>query len=99
MERENDVIDTKNLQFNLINTNARSLCPKVNSLLDCFDEMGVSLAVITETWLADGQGLDEDVDDLLEGAGLGMLYRNRPPGRRGTSHGGVAVLYLSLIHI
>ena len=67
----------KNLQFNIINMNARSLCPKVNSLLDCMEELSSSLGIITETWLADGHGLEDDVDDLLHGAGLGMIYRNR----------------------
>lgn len=42
--------DTRNFtEFNFINTNPRSLCPKINSLLDTIEEMDLSLAVITET--------------------------------------------------
>ena len=71
----------KNLQFNIINTNARSLCPKINSLIDCMEELPASLAIVTETWLSDGHGLEDDVDDLLNGAGLGicLLYTSPSP--------------------
>ena len=55
--------------------------------------MKVEIGVVTETWLADGHGLDDDVDDLLLGAGLGMLYRNREANSRGVAHGGVAIFY------
>ena len=79
--------------FTMINTNARSLCPKINSLIDCFEELGVTVGVVTETWLSDGEGLEDDVQDLAHGAGLGMMYRNRPTNDRGYSHGGVAILY------
>ena len=44
----------------LINTNARSLCPKVNSLITCFEELEASLAIVTETWLTDGERLSDD---------------------------------------
>ena len=79
--------------FTIVNTNARSLCPKINSLLDCFEELDVGLSIVTETWLSDGPTLVDDAQDLLLGAGIGILYKNRPVGARGISHGGVAVLY------
>ena len=79
--------------FTLINTNARSLCPKINSLLDCFEEMNVDVAVVTETWLSDGESLQDDISDLSHGAGLGMICKNRPVNNRGFSHGGVAIMY------
>ena len=79
--------------FTIINTNARSLCQKINSLLVCFEELEADLAIITETWLTSGQSLDEDIDDLREGSGVGLLVRNRDPGSRGFSHGGVAVAF------
>ena len=74
--------------FTILNTNARSICPKIGSFIDCFKEMDACLAVVTETWLQDGQQLQDDVDDLLHGAGLGLITRNRPPNSRGVSHGG-----------
>ena len=76
-----------------LNTNARSLCPKIESLLDCFEEMNASVGIVTETWLSDGQSLDDDLADLEHGAGLKFLVKNRPPGPRGVSHGGVAIAF------
>ena len=55
--------------------------------------MNASVAVLTETWLTDGQSLDDDLADLEHGAGVGFLVRNRRPGIRGTCHGGVALAY------
>ena len=78
--------------FTVVNTNARSLCPKIHSLLDCFIELDADLAILTETWLTDGPTLDEDIEDLREGSGLGLLTRNREPGARG-AHGGVAIAF------
>ena len=53
-----------------MNTNARSLCPKIHSLIDCFEDLQLTFATITETWLCDGEGLDEeDLSDLALGAG------------------------------
>ena len=79
--------------FSIVNTNARSLCPKIRSLLDCFSELNTDIAVLTETWLSDGPTLDEDIEDLRLGAGVGLLVRNRAVGPRGHSHGGVAIAY------
>ena len=59
-------------RLNIINTNARSLCPKINSLIDCYEELDVTLGVVTKTWLASGQSLDADIQDLADGAGLEM---------------------------
>ena len=39
--------------FNIINTNARSLTPKINSFVEYLKELETSLAFITETWLSD----------------------------------------------
>ena len=35
----------------LINTNVRSLCPKINSLVECMKEVDAAFGVLTETWL------------------------------------------------
>ena len=90
-------LDTKNDQrngaFKLINTNARSLCPKINSLVDCFEEMGAAVGTVTETWLSDGESLDEDIQNFVHGTGLNMLCRNRVRNDRGFSHGGVALIF------
>ena len=91
-----DPVDKTNKELctplNIINTNARSLCPKINSLIDCFEELDITLGVVTETWLASGDSLDKDVQDLARGAGLNMVCLNRDVGGRGVAHGGVAVV-------
>ena len=91
-----DPVEESNKQLstpiNIINTNARSLCPKIDSLIDCFEEMDVTLGIVTETWLADGESLDRDVQDLAKGAGLDMLCLNRAPNGRGVAHRGVAIV-------
>ena len=38
--------------------------------------MEACLAICTETWLKDGQELDDDIDDLLHGSGIGMITLN-----------------------
>ena len=83
----------RTLPLTVINTNARSLCPKINSLVDCFGEMEASIGVITETWLTDGDMLDEDTENLVMKSGLRLLYRNREKNSRGFSHGGVAIMF------
>ena len=60
----------------------------MNSLITCYDELSVTFGVITETWLADGKELEDDIIDLQGKAGLGMLVKNRPPNDQGVSHGG-----------
>ena len=79
--------------FTFINTNARSICPKINSLIDAFCELDAAAAVITETWLADGELLEEDRQDLLLGDGLSMICKNRKRDSRGMAYGGVAVFF------
>ena len=65
-------------KINIINTNARSLCPKIESLINCFEELDVTIGVVTETWLADGASLDRDLQDLAKGAGLGFVSTAKP---------------------
>ena len=68
--------EKKNAGFNvtLINTNIMSICPKVNSLVECLDEVDAAFGVITETWLSDGEGLQEKMDDLSAGSGAWANY-------------------------
>ena len=55
--------------------------------------MNAGLAVITETWLADGQALEDDLQDLEEGAGIKMILCNRQARENGVAHGGVGLAY------
>ena len=59
---------------------------------DTIDELDTSLAIVTETWLADGLTLEEDKQGLLLGAGLSMICKNHAPDVRGLAYGGVAIL-------
>ena len=67
-EREEKDLGTK---ITVLNTNARSLCPKIESLIDCFDEMEGTVGVITETWLADGDTLRQDIETCQMGQDWG----------------------------
>ena len=90
---EDDDNDKNIVPLTIINTNARSLCPKISSLIDCFTDLRASVGIITETWFSDGEALERDIENLSMGAGLAMICRNRPANNRGFSHGGVAVVY------
>ena len=59
------------------------MSPKINSLIDCFEEMDLAFGIVMETWLSDGAELEEDLADFEVGAGLGMLTRNRERPPRG----------------
>ena len=84
---------TNTSNLTLINTNARSLYPKLNSLLDCMNEVDAKIAAVTETWMGEGRDLERMVQDLSLGSGVGILMRNRHRNGRGVAHGGVAVLW------
>ena len=70
----------------LINTNVRSICPKIDSVVESFEELDATFGVFTETWLSDGPELVDKLDDLRMGAGLAAITKNR-------------AVNLSLIHI
>ena len=76
-------------------TNARSLAPKIASFLTAFEEHQIDIAMVTESWLKDGQTLDRDVVDLEFGSGLQIIYKNRP--KKGLNArrvgGGVSIIY------
>lgn len=74
--------------FNFAFTNARSMSPKVESIIETFNETDVSLMVITETWLHGEKPEEEMVDILENGHGIKIIRRNRKS--RG---GGVAILH------
>ena len=76
-------------------TNARSLSPKIHSLHTMFEEHKLDVALISESWLKDGEILDKDVIDLEYGTNMKIIYRNRSKkcnGRRKVG-GGVSIVY------
>ena len=89
----NDDSDKNKINLTVINTNAQSLCPKIHSLVDCMNDLSAAIGIITETWLTDGDSLQEDLENLTLGTGLKMLCRNREPNQQGFSHGGVGIIF------
>ena len=88
-----DQLPSAFFELNYLNTNARSLRPKITSLIDAFENLDLTFAVITETWFTNGSKLQLESENRLLGHGLNNIVRNRPAGRAGFSHGGVAVIY------
>ena len=64
-------------------------------MIDTIDELDASLAIVTETWLADGETLEEDKQDLVLGAGISLICKNRPRNLNGQAYGGVALFFKS----
>lgn len=81
--------------MNLINANARSLGPKLTSLVDCFDQKNVSIACLTETWFqANSVSLEDNLRDLSDNHCLSVIHRTRSArAPNGRFYGGVAVVY------
>ena len=77
-----------------INTNARSLFPKVKSLYDCFREKLVDFAMLTETWYQSDRTLQDKLDEYSSRFSLSAVVRNRTVlANNGRSYGGVAFIY------
>ena len=76
-----------------INTNARSLKPKIEALHDCFLERQLDIAIVTETWFQ-GDRESAEVTEMLEGLySLGMVVRNRGQlATNGRQYGGVGII-------
>ena len=92
IDKSGQNLDKKN-SLTFKNTNSRLLCPKIESLIDCYEELEVDVGIITETWFKDGPELDQSLMDLELGAGIN---REANPST-GVAHGGVAVLYKNKI--
>ena len=80
--------------LSFLNTNARSLGPKIESLYDCMHEMSSDLAFITETWYQSNRNTVEELEQFAARFSLGVLHRNRENvARNGRQYGGVAFFY------
>ena len=90
-EHDNEILNTDNekyIPFKLITANARSLPSKITSLIDCFAELELYAAALTETWITDKKEHRKDLEDILARGSIGFILKNR--GSRG---GGVAIAY------
>ena len=89
--KNSDKPSRRSLTF--INANARSLGPKVESLFDCFQEKELDLAMLTETWLQDGE-LDQKISQYSDQYALGCITKNRSDAAvNDRQYGGVALMY------
>ena len=63
-------------------------------MCDLFDDLGLSLAIVTETWIRTNENAENMKVDLKEGHKLTTILRNRDIHRPGsTVGGGVAIFY------
>ena len=87
-----DDVSEKKTSLRIINTNARSVGPKKQSLVDCLEEQEIDLAIVTETWLQTGDRLEQELRDLADLHAINVLVRNRS-GRAGNGrqYGGLAI--------
>ena len=69
-------------------SNARSLAPKITSLIDYMYELQADFSMITETWFKGGKKLDAELSDIEQASGIRIVCRNR--GKLG---GGVAIAF------
>ena len=88
-------------KLNVLLTNARSISPKIDSLILYMEELDATLSIITESWLRSGSKLEDDLFHLEHGTNLKMIYRNRDRNGRAVKRdsggkirgGGVAIIY------
>ena len=93
-ENADDNKQNKPSRLCFINTNARSLAPKVRSLYDCFYEKNVDFGVLTETWYQSNRALADLLAEYSSRFSLQAIVRNRTNrASNGRSYGGVAFVY------
>ena len=81
----------ENKGFNFLNfglTNARSLPPKISSLITAMGELDLDFVMITETWIRNTKDTVRAVKDLGDAENIGLICKNRPS--RG---GGVCIAF------
>ena len=74
-------------------TNARSLAPKANSLATNIQELDAAFAIVSESWLKEGNRLDRHLIDLENGEDLKIIHKSRKSKRGKTAGGGTAIVF------
>ena len=93
-DTDNAYLSKKMTEFTVINTNSRSLCPKIDSLVDCMTELEAGVAIVTETWFREGPELEALREKLMEEDNIGIITENRKAEAiNGVTYGGVALLW------
>ena len=75
--------------MNIVLINARSLRPKLFSLLDTMNEMNSQIALVTETWFRESSELRVVLEDMSNALGFGVVREDRSTG----VGGGVCLVY------
>ena len=90
----NDTINNtdKDYGVRLLLTTARSLIPKIDSLIEAFHSLDLNVAGVTETWFKGGKALHDDLRDLEGRTSIRVLHRSRD-GRSNKTGGGVALAF------
>ena len=58
-------------------TNARSLMPKMDSMVDAFRSLDLNFASITETWFKGGKALSNKLTEVEGSSGIRILHKSR----------------------
>ena len=104
MEQDETVIPSKTTEntfgkrclhsLSFLNTNARSLGPKITALADCFEEKLLDMATVTETWFQTDRLKLELAQEMVDKHALSMITRERTmAAANGRQYGGVAFVY------
>ena len=89
----NSIKRIKKTTFDFIVTNARSLAPKIESVITAFNELDLHFAVIAESWLKECKNLSDDLDDLNDGENISIIHKSRKSRRGKNAGGGIAILF------
>ena len=79
--------------FNVLLTNARSLIPKLDSLLEHFRELDLFCAIVTESWLRPGNVLKAELEELDTAEKISVIHKSRKTRKGRTAGGGVALIF------
>ena len=83
--------DFKSRFFIVMNTNTRSLAPKMESLADCMAEIEADISIVSETWMQN-RAVEGATIDAAGEHGLDSFVLNRSVvAANGRQYGGVAV--------
>ena len=70
-------------------TNSRSIENKIESVYDIFDELDISIAIVTETWSKNDNTFERIKERSLHEKGITIIHKHRPGTKKG---GGVFVM-------
>ena len=79
--------------LNISVTNARSLRPKIESVIESFEELNTTIMTVSETWLTRDPLSERALSELENGHGIGCIRRDRPSKTSRNPGGGVAILF------